>query len=255
MYYSPNNGYMINNELYIKSRFINTYTLNIFSDGSYTKSKKLTFGGFASIAIVEHDIIDSFYRGWNSPDNSISVNIMELIALRNAISMAFLYKNYYSNINIFTDSSYALNSIKSYIYKWTFNPNNKTYKTSCSYASNIELIYEISMNLINLMTMVPNLNLYFIKAHINPEADNDIIEEARQKFIKINEIQYNVEPVLIRYLSRYNNIADKCAKKGSSNTDFNSTIEIPIQFEVQDINKYANTKLLYNPDFDSKKDK
>jgi ribonuclease HI len=243
MYYKPNMGYLLGYNEYRVDRFRNYETLNIFSDGSFIKNRRGDIGGFAAIGVCMYDIVHTKYKGWTSRD-PFSINVMELLALKEAISIGFLLRDKYSTINIFSDSSYAVSSVKNYIYKWTYDPENCVYYTGGKQeASNIELIYEISINLINLMKLVPNVNLYFIKGHINTFGDINLIKDATERFKKLNNIKDKVDYNLIRYLSNYNDIADDFAKRGAKEATYNCNMHLPIQFIPQNINDYAKKNL------------
>ncbi len=80
--------------------------MNIFTDGSYTTHKGI--GGWGLVAVKGNEIVATKY---GTEVNSTS-NRMELLAIIEAIR---LYKE---NINIYTDSLYAVNGYHLYSKQW-----------------------------------------------------------------------------------------------------------------------------------------
>lgn len=247
MYYTENVGYTLAQENYDNAdRIRNPETLNIFCDGSCKVSRGTSFGGFAALATVCYNVQEVFYRGWTQ-EESFASDLMELYALRSALSMVYRWKDIYPTINVFSDSVYAIKSVKNWIYNWHYDcGSNLYYKTTKQNETpkNISLIYEIATSFITLMGMTTNLNLYFVKGHINHMGSVKNLQKAAESFKLNNGIKGKVDLNLIRYLSYNNDLADYYAKKGSNEIDFNCNRRDAIEFIPQDINKYAQEKII-----------
>ena len=262
MYYRPNMGYILQESNYSVDKFRNCETLNIFSDGSYITKFRDGVGGYSAVGVVGNNITTVSYRGW-SQEEPFSAILMELFGMREAISMAFMNKDIYPSINIFSDSIYTVNSIKNWIYSWRFDPKMGTYlKKSNRFhnnkkdpnsriPSNINLIYEIATNFLNLMTQVPNLNLFWCKGHLDSMGSIQNLSMARKKFIEQNGIntEERFDLNFIRYMAIYNDVADSYAKKGIRDHVYNCNMVNAIEFVPQDINKIAQEKITENINF------
>ena len=247
MHYKPKLGYILAEDSYKVDRFRNEETLNIFCDGSYygVLNHNKCVGGYAAVGVVGERVIQVCRRGWKQQDKFAN-DLMELHALREAISMAFMYQHQYANINIFSDSNYAVNVVKTWIYKWSFNNDNRLYLKGKKIPANINIVYEIAIGLIRLMSLIPNLNLMYTKGHINSMGNIQALAAAKDTFCRENGINENIDLNLIRYLSRYNDVADKQAKIAAHDVSFDYNMSDAIEFMLSDVNQVAHDTIQAN---------
>lgn len=86
---------------------MNTYY--IYCDGSYQSS--IDSGGWSAIIVEDNKVVKKLYQGYKSTTN----NRMEIMAVIEALK----YFKEPSNIVIYSDSQYVVNSItNNYVYKW-----------------------------------------------------------------------------------------------------------------------------------------
>lgn len=97
------------------SRVIN---LEIYTDGSLKRSGKLTFGGWAFIAIRGGEEI--YYA--NAGENNTTNQRMELTAIKNALEYASSVRRGSERVIIYSDSAYAINCyLQEWYVKWQSN--------------------------------------------------------------------------------------------------------------------------------------
>ena len=247
MHYKPNMGYILSETNYKVDRYRNYETLNIFCDGSYLGKFKL--GGYAAVGVVCEQVIQVTRRGWTQ-DNKFANDLMELYAFREALSMAFMYRDIYPSINIFSDSSYVINAVKTWIYKWKFDSTNHVYVKGSKCPANINIVYELATNVINLMMLIPNFNIMYTKGHLDSMGNIEVLIEARNTFCRENCIpNEEIDLNFIRYMSRYNEVADKQARIGAHSHKKNHNMTDAIEFQLQNINLVAQTKIQSNIKF------
>ena len=244
MHYKPSVGCILEETNYKLDKYRNPETLNIFCDGSYLGKRQV--GGFAAVGVVGEQIIEITRRGW-SQQGKFSNDLMEIYAFKEALSMAFMYKDIYPSINIFSDSSYVIHAIKTWIYKWHFDNNNQVYIKNNKYPANIHYIYELATTVIQLMMCIPNFNLFYTKGHLNSMGDLPTLIEAKLTFCRENDLpDQDIDLNFIRYMSRYNDAADKQARIGANNHRFNCNMTDAIEFNLQNINKVAKSIVVSN---------
>lgn len=200
-------AYKIPNQDITLDLFCNPMTLNIFTDASYFQ--KFKYGGFAAIGVCQNQIIGETSRYFPSSTGGD----MELRALRLGLSMACMMSGYYPIINIFSDSSYSVESVRDYIYRWRWSTEKQSYVSrSNKIPAHMELVYECNQLFTQLMSSIPSFNLFYQGAHANPSKDSDM-KRARNKFYTGNHFHGNVDYNFIRYISFYNNYVDNLCRK------------------------------------------
>lgn len=137
---------------------------NIHTDGSAKGTTPNYYGGWAAI-ITKNEIPIDILKGNRYPATN---NEMELTALLEATKFAFnLYKeNKDILVNIYTDSSYSLNSITNWMYVWSKNGWQNTKKQTIANLDIMKEFYE-------LLSFVPT----FIKYHKVKGHNGDFFNE------------------------------------------------------------------------------
>lgn len=196
------------------------YTLNIFTDVSTRNltdklGKQITHSCYGAIGVNMDTIIEESY----GLANDCTSEKGEIRGIRKGISLGFKYRNYFPNINIFSDSAYAVSSINEWYYNtWHYNPNKQAIVNSSNNAiKNQSLIIEMMSLLENLRT-TNNVNVYHISGHI--DNDQKDIKRATTKFRNINRIKGNLDYNVIRYAVMYNNYIDNHTRSIVRTTDF-----------------------------------
>lgn len=140
--------------------------IRIFTDGSYKSSTNK--GGYASIITENDKIIKILNYGYINTTN----NRMELLGVLNAL----LYFKHPTNLEIYSDSSYIVNSINNgYVYQWLFE-NDNTKK-------NMDLWIKIVEQL-----NIHNVKFFWVKGHNNHE-----FNELADLYANISAIVINPE--------------------------------------------------------------
>lgn len=182
----------------------NDYTLNIFCDGSYYKNKN--FGAYSAIGVCKDTIIDISTKA--SYGNSSGYE--EIKALRLGLFMANHLKDF-KYINIFSDSKYAIDCVTNYIYNWRYDNNKESFITSSGQIAKYQdIIYETAMLLISVSKKKDICNVIFQPSHVTNKYKS--ILDACESFKIHNNINCKIDIDLIRYISNWNDYADKTAK-------------------------------------------
>ena len=140
--------------------------IKVFTDGSYKPSTNK--GGYASIITENDKIVKILNYGYIDTTN----NRMELLGVLNTL----LYFKYPTNLEIYSDSSYIVNSINNgYVYQWLFE-NDNTKK-------NMDLWIKIVEQL-----NIHNVKFFWVKGHNNHE-----FNELADLYANISAIVINPE--------------------------------------------------------------
>lgn len=217
------------------SQFYNNETLNIFCDASIVGKPDNFTGCYGVVAVVKDNIIDTCYRIVSNTTNNNS----EIKGLRAAISMAYKWKDNFSNINIFCDSQVSVFGLRDYIYKWSYNPkNNMLYTSSNKPAANQSVIIECHYMMKELMNITNcNIRIFHQAGHVGNTYNS--INEASCIFAKSNNIIGKIDLNLIRYISTYNNYVDQNSRRYLKKSDLNIKYFDPVSFVAKGrINRY-----------------
>ena len=211
----------------------NSNTLNIFSDASMKKIKKkgnVLSACYGAVALSEDHIVDEMIR----VQSLCTVPAAELRGIRCSLYLALKYRNLYRVINIFSDSLYAITSIRDFAMDWIWDSKNEYYKynkfhpKSSRPIQNQELIYECIM-LINELRKTNIINIFHQRGHIQSSDEMVIAKEA---FKKYNGFTFEVSFNIIRYISMYNNLIDEKTRNIIKYNDFYSDNYIdPVVFK------------------------
>ena len=140
--------------------------IKVFTDGSYKPSTNK--GGYASIITENDKIVKILNYGYIDTTN----NRMELLGVLNTL----LYFKHPTNLEIYSDSSYIVNSINNgYVYQWLFE-NDNTKK-------NMDLWIKIVEQL-----NIHNVKFFWVKGHNNHE-----FNELADLYANISAIVINPE--------------------------------------------------------------
>lgn len=199
----------MSNYLYFNERninintFYNKHTLNIFCDASTTLTKKreTKFCCYEAVAVCQDIIVDKSHSIIANSTN----NNAEAKALRSAVMLAIMYRDYYNHINIFSDSQISVFTIKKYLYKWEYK-NGSLYNSSRTKAKNQNIFIEIY----NMIKLLYNDNTKLCIFHQNGHINNDMnsLQRSRENFKKFNYIDGRIDMNFIRYISTWNNYVD-----------------------------------------------
>ena len=224
-------------------------TLNIFSDAStrnmYTADGDIIgYTGHGAIAACKYNIINNIIRVHIG-----SSQVGELYALRNALELAYYYKDYYATINIFSDSLYAVKSITSYWFSWileenTYSKPNKTGKDKI--VKHPDLIHEMLLLLYEIK-LGHNLNIYHQSGHVDTSKVK-MVERAAGTFSRFNNIPYLPDANFMCYISSFNNLIDQMTRdflfyKNPLEYSYRSPMVVKIS-EENDLWLRANTQNL-----------
>ena len=197
--------------------FINSETINIFTDASYRHEHCASFG-----AMVEQGGLLLAYDLRGADPSQFSNNVLELKAIELGIGLASIYGGNVPYVNIFSDSLYAVRAIKG-LFK--IKPG-ETIK-------NQEIIKEVVDQYYRFCTIRPNtnLNIFYTPAHINPKKQKQL-NQAMHKFAVNNGMRSanSVDPGLMWYLCRMNNVIDNSVQKISRDPRNCITTVDPIKF-------------------------
>ena len=155
---------------------MNYNTLNIFSDASVlgkvdvVKRNRVCAG---AVAIVNGCRDREYHTILERSTN----NYGELSAIFLAIQLAALYRDDYSEINIFSDSNISVNGLREWIYNWFshIGPDGVLYSSNGAPVANqiiIKCIYDFVIN-----TFDPNrhrIKIHHCKGHVNTSSKASI---------------------------------------------------------------------------------
>lgn len=122
----------------------------IYCDGSFQSS--INSGGWSAIIVKDNVVVKKLYQGYLNTTN----NRMEIMAVIGALN----YFKTPTNIKIYSDSQYVVNSIcNGHVYKWF---DEKDYSKK-----NLDLWFEL-IDLLN----VHNVTFEWVKGHDNNKLNN-----------------------------------------------------------------------------------
>lgn len=140
--------------------------IKIFTDGSYKPT--LNQGGYASIITENNNIIKVLNYGYKNTTN----NRMELLGVLSAL----MYFTVPTKMEIYSDSSYIVNSINNgYVYQWIFEDD--------STKKNMDLWIQIVKQL-----ELHDVKFFWVKGHNNHE-----FNELADCYANISSIVLNPE--------------------------------------------------------------
>lgn len=191
----------------------NPETVNFFTDSSYINNKG---GAYAAIAVYNNQIMRKDVRSCGAMYTTN--NVLELKAIRLAVGMAYTIANI-PYINIFSDSQYAVNSLRQYVKNWSWNSEVNAYtKPNEKYPiPNQELIVEILRMIYRFMGERPgvSINIIYTPGHVGKD-----YKSAKDKFAKSNIWNYGnyinktdlIDTGLIQMLGLCNDRVDNLAR-------------------------------------------
>lgn len=207
---------ILNNCNYFKLDMIkNNDTLNLFSDASMEKKKNsYTLNScYGSIAVNNDTIIDEYYE----KIGDTSVPAAELRGLRCSAILALKYRYNFRVINFFTDSQNAVLALRDNIMNWRWSEKKQYYVyNDTKYNREIKnqgLIFEIAMMLEEL-EKTNIVNIMHQRGHIERHTQ---MGEAEECFRRLNNFHHNVDPDVIRYISKYNSYVDYSTRVSLNN--------------------------------------
>lgn len=216
----------------------NPDTINIFTDGSHKAGKWSSYG---ALVVQDNQIINTDFR---YADPNESNNIMELKGIRIAVGLAYYYAQFVPFINIFSDNTYAIDSIYRAAGRWVWSRELQRY-TIARYEKdkvNGDLIMEIAYDVLELARVRPctHFSIAYTPAHLKAGKTN--LRKGAKKFYNINRATFaplsdvpsrkSIDINLMRYLKDYNNSADKEAKHaGITNIGKGEKYTEPMKFD------------------------
>ena len=205
---------------YQLENFCNDYTLNIFTDGSFYVDR----GSYAMLAVNKYTILDSFCRVGEIGD---TINSCELKGIIKALSIAHRYMTLYPCINIFSDSLYSINGIRTnFIAKQKLVMKRST--------PNIELFVHIHY-LLDEIDSYPGCTVTILHQNAHVEEKNDrSIYKVVNNFKNINKVTAQVSQEFIKYISMYNRMVDEMAKSYLKLNKDNEETKMPLRFIDRD---------------------
>jgi len=211
---------------FISSEFINEYTLNIFTDASFTKvqGRDYTCGG--AVVTINGSIVDIEYRIYNDSTS----NYGELEALSLGVGLASKWRNRVNCINIFSDSQVSVFGIRDRIHNWTLGKDGKLHGYGGTVIKNqdlfVEMVYIITRN------QLP-INFYHQKGHVSVN-NYDSLNNAIHVFCSSNGIREQVDINLIKFITDMNNYVDKYTRKKLHTEELNVSIKPAFHFTPMD---------------------
>lgn len=185
------------------NKIVNASTLNIFCDASILKIGEKKYSGcYGAIAKCEDRLINQRYFICTNTTNNNS----EIKAIRTGVQIASLYKPYFSNINIFSDSEVSVLGIRDRIFNWYlcdgnfFGYNYTPIKSQSIYVEIVNMILDNDIY----------LNIYHQKGHVSMYDRS--LQNARQVFKASNNIREDVDMNLIKYISENNDRIDNLTR-------------------------------------------
>jgi ribonuclease HI len=216
----------------------NDYTLNIFTDASVKVcANKLTCTCSGAISTVNDKIIKTNIRVLKNSTN----NLGEITAILLGVEDAFLYKNSFKTINLFSDSKINIFGLREWIFSW-INASHKgvLYSSTGKEVANQNIILTI-INFILENNL--NINLYHQNGHVSLNNVNDLID-ARNNFNKFNGIRNEVDMNIIKQISFFNNYIDNHTRLILNNSDIikmpETKLAIKMVYKPFDINNYKS---------------
>lgn len=179
--------------------------LNLFSDASMKRRGSSFSSCYGSVAVTGDQVIEDYIR----IQSDTTVPAAELRGIRCSLILALKYKDYFREINLFSDSQLNIFTLREYIYNYKYDAEHNTYHAKTSKhnasASNIELILEC-FDLLQRLRKDKLVNLYHQSGHVQNGYQE--ILKAAMTFKKSNNIRGTVDFDIIRYISIYNNFID-----------------------------------------------
>ena len=221
----------------------NSQSLNIFTDASMNGYGT---SGCTGICLVFGEIDRRFPLLNTQTHNQIikgcTNNFAEAEAIREAVYAALMYKDKYPVIRIFSDSLICIDNLRKRIVTWKISKKNGVGEFIAS--GNVAKNQEIFTEIMYVMTE-NNMSIEFLHqmSHTNFTNSNSL-ENARNGFIKNNNIADEIDMELIRALSFYNNYVDRVSRDIFYSVDLmniKKTI-FPIKYHIDenyDRNVYA----------------
>ena len=219
---------MITREIHHIEEIYNTRTLNIFSDASTRRGPNLTTAAcYESIAVCQDNVLEKLCR----IHSDTTSNQEELRGIRGSIRLALKYYQNFETINLFSDSDYSIRGLKNFSNYRYDDENNTIYIKGNKELMNQSLFIENAQLLLKLIHVHPDVNLYFVKAHIDM-TNIFALRKAANKFTTLNRFRNkDVDLNLIRYITTYNNMADKESRTVLRTTNvYNNYYSDPVQF-------------------------
>ncbi len=221
----------------------NQDTMNIFTDASIYYHGKETIGLPGYIVVIGNRIIDSRVEVLRQSTNSQS----ELYAIKMAVDYAVRNRYVYNPkvINVFSDSSVSIYSLREWIFKWLAKSRNDTFYNS----SNVEVYHRnIIMSIIN--TIMENnmpINLYHNRGHQNPRNPKQM-NNFIKRFREMNFLNDDISRELATSIMMYNNSIDHMTRKYINMVDISSVPVLAIpdyyayNFDTTTYRKLLNIK-------------
>jgi ribonuclease HI len=214
----------------------NEYTLNIFTDVSVkTGIDKTVYTCSGSICTIKDKIIKTNTRILKNSTN----NLGEITAILLGIEDAFLYRNKFKTINLFSDSKINVFGLREWIFSWV----NSSYRGVLYSSAGKEVANQnIILTIINFILVNNlNINLYHQNGHVNINSMKDLME-ARSNFNKFNGIRNEVDMNIIKQISFFNNYIDNHTRLILNDYDIKnipeSKLAIKMVYKPFDINNY-----------------
>lgn len=180
------------------NQLFNEKTLNIFTDASIRKTSKETIGAPGYVAVIGDNIVHKDIRILRESSNNES----EIYAIYMALQYAILMKDKVQIINIFSDSQFAIYSLREWIFKWVNNIRDDVlYNSSNQPVANQSIILNIINNM--LLYDLP-ISFYHNRGHFKQNQIREFIE----LFKKHNFLEDDIERSIGLKIMYYNNIVD-----------------------------------------------
>lgn len=197
--------------------------LNIFSDASTRNTGTTIAAAYALAAVTEDKVIDTDIR----IHSDTSSNAEELRGIKSALAMGLKYRHLFPRINIFSDSIYAIKSLRDYPSYWVFDPQAHIYYNSSKGepVKNMDIIAE-GLSLLEELRRTNEVNIYYIKGHVTIDSNNrtsfNSLMMASSTFVRDNfgtqarstsvDNRAKTDLNMIRYLCCYNNLVDMISR-------------------------------------------
>lgn len=215
----------------------NPNTLNIFTDASITKRPYGYDGCYSALAVVEESLLDNIIRVSSDSTNNNS----EIKGILAGVNLAIKYQHIFPVINIFSDSQLSIFGIRDRLVKWDWDIiNQKLYTKSDTPVQSQDIYLELAYLILQYNL---NVNFFHQKGHVTNK-NNDLVK-AKYVFEVSNGFT-RVDINIIRYISRWNDIADNISRETLLKTSKNLSFKDAITFYPQYIDFEQYEQLMKN---------
>lgn len=175
------------------NQIFNDDTLNIFTDASMRMNDKENIGSPGYVAVIGNKIIDKKAIVFRETSNQF----VEVYAILMAIQYIISNREKVKVINIFSDSQFAVYSLREWIFKWMNGmKNDRLYNSAGKLVAHQNIIMNIIYTIIEYNL---DINIYHNRGHFKKDQINEFIALFKKHNFLNDSIDYKSASSIIYY--------------------------------------------------------